>query len=115
MSFLTKYFVDVGEAIGLFNALQWLGDMQFDSVDFVVDSKVTFDAFNSNRHDETEFGHVIISTCQNIFSSHFTNSKVEISRRQANVALHLLLYTKPRCQLVPQFTVMYLIVLTFLL
>jgi hypothetical protein len=87
-----EYFVDVGEALGLFNALQWLGDMHFDSVDFVVDLKViTSDAFNSNRHDETEFGHVIITTCQNIFSSHFTNSKVEISRRQANVALGLLL------------------------
>jgi len=77
--------VDVGEALDLFNTLQWLLDMQFDSVNFVVDSKVTTDAFNSNRHDVTEFCH-IITTCQNIFYSYFTNSKVEFNQLQANVA-----------------------------
>jgi len=68
-------------------------DMQFNSVDFMVDSKVTADAFNSHRHDATEFDQVIIA-CQNIFSSSSANSRVEFSRRQANVASFL--------QLVPQ-------------
>ena len=36
--------VDVGEALGLFSALQWLRDMQFDNVDFETDSKLTVDA-----------------------------------------------------------------------
>jgi len=42
--------VDVGEALGLFSALQWLSDMQFDNVDFETDSKVTVDAFLSDRN-----------------------------------------------------------------
>jgi len=32
MSFPTKYYVDVGEALGLFNVLQWLADMHIDRV-----------------------------------------------------------------------------------
>jgi len=89
MSSPTKYSVDVGEVLDLFNVLQWSANMQFHSVDFVVVSNVTTDAFNSRRYDATEFGQVII-TCQNIFSSSFANSRVEFSRRQANVDVHLL-------------------------
>lgn len=33
--------------------------MQFDSVDFVTDSKVTTEAFNSSKIDVTECGHII--------------------------------------------------------
>lgn len=35
------YHVEVGEALGLFHALERLSDMQFDNVDFVLDSKTT--------------------------------------------------------------------------
>lgn len=80
MSFSAKYSVDVGEALGLLYVLQWFANMQADRVDFVVASKVTYDAFNSSRHDVTEFDHVI-TTCQNLFSLSFTNSRVEFSRR----------------------------------
>jgi len=48
--------VDVGEALGLHSALQWLSDMQFDNVDFETDSKLTADAFLSTRDDLFEFG-----------------------------------------------------------
>jgi ribonuclease HI len=75
--------------MGLFHAIQWLADIKFDNVDFVTDSKVTADAFNSPRHDLTEFGY-IITACRNLFFSHFANSRVEFSRRQANVAAHIL-------------------------
>jgi len=61
-SFHTNYSVNVGEALGFFNTLQWLADMQFDSVNFVIDSKITVDAFNSNRHDVTEFSHIITNS-----------------------------------------------------
>lgn len=54
--FPTQLAVDVGEAMGLFHAIQWLTDMKFDNVDFVTDSKVTAEAFNSPRNDVTEFG-----------------------------------------------------------
>jgi len=50
----------------------------------VVDSKLTTNAFNSNRKDITEFGH-IITTCQDLLSSHYTNSSVKFSMQQTNV------------------------------
>lgn len=45
VSYPCCYSVDVGEALGLYTALQWLSDMQFDNVDFETDSKLTCDAF----------------------------------------------------------------------
>jgi len=47
--------VNVGEALGLYYALEWLSDMRFDNVDFALDSKITADAFNHPRPDVTEF------------------------------------------------------------
>jgi len=81
--------VDVGEAHGLHYALQWLHDMRMDNVDFVVDSKMVADAFNSNRTNVTEFGQ-IIAACKELFSSSFVNSRVEFNRRQANEVAHAL-------------------------
>jgi len=65
-----------------------VGITQFDSVDFVTDSKVTTDVFNSSQIDVTECGHVI-TTCRYLFSSHFTNYMVKFSRRLANVAARI--------------------------
>ena len=45
------YSVAIGEALGLYHALQWMKDMQFDHVDFEVDSKITRDAFHSHTTD----------------------------------------------------------------
>jgi len=59
MSFSSIYPVEVGEALGLFHALQWRHDMQFNNVDFVVNSKLTTDAFNFNMNDITKFRHII--------------------------------------------------------
>jgi len=89
VSFPCLHQVAVGEAIGLFEALQWLSDMSFDNVDFELDSKVTCDAFLSHRDDISEFGHVIAS-CKALFSAFFTNSRIEFTRRQANAAAHVL-------------------------
>jgi len=81
--------VDVGEALGLHLALQWLSDMQFDNVDFETDSKLTSDAFLSDRNDTSEFG-CIISSCRSLFNALFSNSRVEFVRRQANRIAHAL-------------------------
>jgi hypothetical protein len=81
--------VDVGEALGLHAALQWLSDMQFDYVDFATDSKVTVDSFLSTRNDLSEFG-CIISSCRSLLRNLFSNSRVEFVRRQANVVAHTL-------------------------
>ena len=80
---------DVGEALGLHSALQWLSDMQFDNVDFETDSKLTADAFFSDRNDMSDFG-CIITSCRSLFSSLFSNYRVEFVRRQANGVAHAL-------------------------
>ena len=80
---------DVGEALGLHSAFQWLDDMHFHSVDFETDSKLTISAFLSTRNDMSEFG-CIISSCCSLFSSTFVNSRVEFVRRQANGVDHAL-------------------------
>jgi len=80
--------VDVGEALGLHSTLQWLSDMQLDSVDFETDSKLTVDAFLT-RNDLFEFG-CIISSCRSLFHNLYSNSRVEFVRRQANTVAHAL-------------------------
>jgi len=47
-------YVSVGEALRLFHALQWVSDMQFDNVDFTLDSKITTYAFHHHRVDVTK-------------------------------------------------------------
>ena len=89
LQFDQVYPVAVGEALGLYHALQWMQDMQFDNIDFELDSKITRDAFHSREVDVTEFGH-IIDVCRDILSTSFTNSRVEFIRRQANAATHAL-------------------------
>nr|ABN08869.1 Polynucleotidyl transferase, Ribonuclease H fold [Medicago truncatula] len=69
MSFSPMVSVNIGEALTLFHAPQWLQDMRFDNVDFVVDSKITADAVISRRSDVTEFGQ-IIAACQDMISSY---------------------------------------------
>jgi len=63
--------------------------MQFDNVDFAMDSKTTHDAFHSYKDDVSEFKH-IISACQSLFANHFTNSRVEFPRRQTNAFAYAL-------------------------
>ena len=75
--------VDVGEALELHSALQWLSDMQLDSVDFETNSKLTVDAFLATRNNLSEFG-CIISSCRSLFRNLYSNSRVEFVRRQAN-------------------------------
>ena len=79
----------LGEAWGLYHALQCMQDMQFDNIDFELDSKITRDDFHSRTVNVTKFGH-IIDVCRDIFSTSFTNSQVEFIRRQANVTAHAL-------------------------
>ncbi|XP_024628810.1 uncharacterized protein [Medicago truncatula] len=81
--------VTVGEAMGLFEALQWLSDMSLDNIDFELDSKITCDAFRSSKDDVSKFGHVIAS-CKALFSAFFINFRTEFTRRQANAAAHAL-------------------------
>jgi len=48
--------VDVGEAVGLHTALQWVSGLQFDNVDYALDSKRVVDHVNTDEDDNSEFG-----------------------------------------------------------
>lgn len=89
ISFIGVYPVDIGEALGLYHALQWASDMHLDNIDFEVDSKTTKDGLYSGREDITEFGNIVTAS-RSLLLSKFTNSKVEFVRRQANVVAHTL-------------------------
>jgi ribonuclease HI len=94
VNFSPKCSVPLGEALGLLHALQWLHDMAIDHVDIALDSKIVTDAFHKQLPDVTEFGHVL-STARRIFTSSFTNSRVEFNRRQANEVAHALARVAP--------------------
>jgi hypothetical protein len=48
--------VDVGEVVSLHMALKWLADLQYDNVDFDLNSKPVVDRFKSNVEDSNELG-----------------------------------------------------------
>jgi ribonuclease HI len=92
--FSPKCSVPLGEALGLLYALQWLRDLRKDNIDFVSDSKIVTEAFHLQRPDVTKFGQVM-SVIRSLFTSSFTNSRVEFSRRQANEVAHALARVAP--------------------
>jgi hypothetical protein len=94
LSFSPKYSVPLGEAIGLLFAIQWLGDMGCDNLDFALDSRIVTKAFHHQRPDISEFGQVV-ATIRRLFTSSFSNSRVEFNRRQANVVAHVLARVAP--------------------
>lgn len=89
MSFTPLCPVAMSE-LGVFYVLQWLQNMQFDNVDFVVDFKTTTDAFHPKHNDVTIFGS-IITACICI-SSHliFQTSRVEFNTQQTHLTNHAL-------------------------
>jgi len=89
VSFPSVFPFEVGEVLGLFEALQWLSDMSFGNFDFEIDYKITCDAFYSRKEVVSEFGHIITS-CKSLFTAFFTNSRVEFSGQQANAIAHAL-------------------------
>ena len=62
--------VDVGEVVGLHTALQWVADLHYDHVDFVLDSKYVVEQFNSNLVDSSELG-CIFPACRQLFGCYF--------------------------------------------
>jgi len=59
ISFVGVYSVDIGEALGLYHALQRVSDMQLDNIDFEVDFKTTKDVVYSVREDISKLGNII--------------------------------------------------------
>jgi hypothetical protein len=80
--------VSMGEALALYYNMKWLSDMSFDNVDFTLDSKVTSNVFHHDQVYVTETLQ-IISTRRRFLTSHFTNSKAELNKLQANEIAHI--------------------------
>jgi len=60
----TKWFsplclVELGETMGISQALQWVAELGFDGIDFSLDFKIMIDAFNGGSKHNSEFGSVI--------------------------------------------------------
>ncbi|CAJ2663088.1 unnamed protein product [Trifolium pratense] len=86
--------VDLGKALGLFHAINWVHDLQLQRVDFALDSKTVVDYFHKGGPNITEFGDVL-NECIRRFKSYFENSRVEFNRRQANEVAHALARVAP--------------------
>jgi len=86
--------VTLGEAVGLHTTLQWVSDLQFDNVDFVLDSQQAVDSFHTEVDDDSELG-CIINVCRQLFLDRFQNSHFEFNRRQANEVTHKLASVAP--------------------
>lgn len=83
-----------GEVVGLYTARQWVLDLQFDNVDFVLDSKTVVDHVNFDVDDNSEYG-CIISICRRLLQNSFQNYNVEFNRRQVNGIAHKLTQIVP--------------------
>ncbi|AES98535.1 hypothetical protein MTR_5g069700 [Medicago truncatula] len=59
--------VDTGEALGLFAALEWVHKLQFNNVNFELDSKHGVDHFHSKHSNVSNFD-AIISNYRHAFS-----------------------------------------------
>jgi len=85
--FLPLCSVEIGEALGLCEALQWMAELGMDNMDFSLDSKLVVDVVTTNNSSNTHF-RSIISHCRHLLNTHFTNTKVEFSRRRVNKVTH---------------------------
>jgi len=71
----------------LHTTLQWTSDLQFDNVDFSLNSKkLVMDAFRTQLEDNNEF-RWIIDVCRQLFQSRFQNSGVEFNRSRLMASL----------------------------
>jgi hypothetical protein len=89
LHFSPRCSVPLGEAMWLFFAIQWLRDLRMDHIDFALDSNIVTEAFHHQRPDVIEFGQ-LMSAARRLFTTSFTNSRVEFNRRQANEVAHVL-------------------------
>ncbi|XP_039687804.1 uncharacterized protein [Medicago truncatula] len=87
MCYTPSCSVDLGEALALNHAIQWIHELQLSNVDFEVDSKRVADYFNKGRGDVTEFGSIMDNSL-NFCNDYLTNSHVEFIRRQENEVAH---------------------------
>jgi len=86
--------VDVGEALGLLKAMEWVKDLQLWNMDFEVDSKAVVDNIYGKYGGVSEFSE-ITNSCKLLLCTDLSNSHVKFVRRQANVVAHSLVRAAP--------------------
>jgi len=78
------YHVDVGEALDLFHALQWVHDLRLDNMGFAFDSKNVVDHFNKDIDGVNEFffgfGFPMNIARQHSRIQHITEGSIKIKR-----------------------------------
>jgi len=84
--------VDEGEAMCLYTILEWVANiqvanLQFDNVDFVLDSKKVVDYFRTCIDDSIEFDCIMYAS-KHMFQDSLQNSLIEFSRGQTNGIAH---------------------------
>jgi hypothetical protein len=86
--------VEIGEAIGLLQALKWVNELQLYDIDFEMDCKRIVDGLYSKKNYRSDLG-AILNNCRTILASSFVNSHVKFIRRQANEVAHRLAGAAP--------------------
>jgi hypothetical protein len=79
--------VDEGEAMCLYTTLEWVANLQFDNVDFILDSNKVVDYFRTCIDDRIEFGCIMYAS-KHMFQDSLQNSLIEFSRGQTNGITH---------------------------
>jgi len=67
--------------------LQWVPELGFDNTNFSLDSKIVVGAFNGNNNSINDFSSIIIS-CRELFSTPFSNYKVEFNMGKENGVIY---------------------------
>ncbi|XP_024630813.1 uncharacterized protein [Medicago truncatula] len=80
--------VEMGEAIGLLQAMQWAKELNMVSMDFETDSKIVADSVYKGN-GVSDFM-AIIQDCRHLLMTDLVNSDVSFIRRQANGVAHSL-------------------------
>ncbi len=81
--------VDIGEAIRLLKAMEWVRDLHLWNMDFEVDSKTVVDNIYGKQIGVSDFSAVIMH-CVHLLCTDLMNSHVKFIRRQANEVAHSL-------------------------
>jgi len=85
--------VDLGEAMGLLTAMQWVKDLHLLNMDFELDSKTVVDSVYGGRNGVSNYM-AIINDCRHMLATDIANSDLKFIRRQANGVAHSFRYIK---------------------
>lgn len=93
----TKWFspvteVAVGEAMRLLSSIKWVHELDYDNVDFELDTKNVVDNVKKILLNNTDCGAITLEY-KRVLAYLFRNSHVEFIRRQINEVTHVLVGT----------------------